>query len=141
MEDLSSLYADVIMDHQRNPRNFGELKDFDKEIHMTNSSCGDEIYVQVKFDGEKISDIKFHGMGCAISMASASVMTELVKNLNTKDAKALSKAFIEMVRDGKKPSMDLKEAHAFEGVVKYPMRVKCATLAWHAIDKALEQSS
>jgi nitrogen fixation NifU-like protein len=141
MDDLSELYAEVIMDHQRNPRNFGKLDDFDEEVEMTNSSCGDQIHLQIKFEGEKISDLRFSGIGCAISMASASVMTEIIKGKDVNDAKNISQVFIDMVREGKVPSLDLKEAKAFQGVVKYPMRVKCATLAWHALQKALENKS
>ncbi|MGC8544501.1 Fe-S cluster assembly sulfur transfer protein SufU [Athalassotoga sp.] len=138
MDDLSDLYAEVIMDHQRHPRNFGKLESFDREVQMTNSSCGDQISLQVKFENEKIKDLKFTGMGCAISMASASVMTEVMKGLSIEEAKRFSDEFLEMVKAGKTPSDDLKDAKVFEGVHKYPMRVKCATLAWHALQKAME---
>ncbi|MGC8611385.1 MAG: Fe-S cluster assembly sulfur transfer protein SufU [Athalassotoga sp.] len=137
MRDFSDLYAEIIMDHQKHPRNFGTLPIFDKEVQMTNSSCGDQISLQVKFEDGKIKDIKFMGIGCAISMASASVMTEIVKGMDVKEAKKISGEFIEMVTNGKEPVDDLKDARAFSGVNKYPMRVKCATLAWHAIQKAL----
>lgn len=138
MDELSDLYAEVIMDHQRHPRNFGKLEKFDKEVQMTNSSCGDRISIQIKFDGEKVEDLKFSGMGCTISMASASVMTEVMKGLSIEDVKRLSQEFIDMIKEGKTPVDDLKEAKVFSGVHKYPMRVKCATLAWHAIQKAVE---
>ncbi len=138
MDDLSDLYAQVIMDHQRHPRNFGKLEEFDKEIQMTNSSCGDQISLQIKFENEKIKDLKFAGMGCAISMASASVMTEIMKGLSTKEAQNLCNEFLEMVKEGKTPIDDLKDAKVFSGVHKYPMRIKCATLAWHALQKAIE---
>ncbi len=135
--DLSELYADVIMDHHKNPRNFGSLAEKDKEVHLTNSSCGDEIYLQIKIEDGKISKIAFRGIGCAISVASASMMTELVSGATLERAKKLSDEFIEMVRDGKTPSKELKDARVFEGVSKYPMRVKCATLAWHALEKTI----
>lgn len=138
MDDLSELYAEIIMDHQRNPRNFGKLEKFDKSIQMTNSSCGDQISIQVKFDDGKIKDLKFSGMGCAVSMASASVMTEVMKGLSIEDARRLSQEFIDMIKEGKAPIDDLKEARAFSGIHKYPMRVKCATLAWHAIQEAID---
>ncbi len=138
MDDLSDLYAEVIMDHQRHPRNFGKLESFDREIQMTNSSCGDQISLQVKFENEKIKDLKFTGMGCAISMASASVMTEVMKGLSIEEAKRFSDEFLEMIKAGKTPLDDLKDAKVFEGVHKYPMRVKCATLAWHALQKVIE---
>lgn len=138
MDDLSDLYAEVIMDHQRHPRNFGKLENFDREVQMTNSSCGDQISLQVKFENEKIKDLKFSGMGCAISMASASVMTEVMKGLSIEEARRFSDEFLEMVKAGKIPSDDLKDAKVFGGVYKYPMRVKCATLAWHALQKAIE---
>lgn len=136
--DLSDLYADVIMDHHRNPRNFGSLAEKDKEVHLTNSSCGDEIYLEVKLEGGRISKIAFRGMGCAISVASASLMTELVSGATLERAKELSEEFFGMVRDGKESSKDLGDARVFEGVSKYPMRVKCATLAWHALEKVIE---
>ncbi|MCL5032850.1 MAG: SUF system NifU family Fe-S cluster assembly protein [Thermotogae bacterium] len=138
MDDLSDLYAEVIMDHQRHPRNFGKLENFDREVQMTNSSCGDQISLQVKFENEKIKDLKFSGMGCAISMASASVMTEVMKGLSIEEARRFSDEFLEMVKAGKIPSDDLKDAKVFGGVYKYPMRVKCATLAWYALQKAIE---
>lgn len=138
MSDLSDLYAEVIMDHQRHPRNFGKLESFDREVKMTNSSCGDQISLQVKLEDGKIKDLKFTGMGCAISMASASVMTEVVKGLSVQDAKKISEEFIKMVTDGKAPEDDLEDAKVFSSVYKYPMRVKCATLAWHALQKVIE---
>jgi len=138
MSDLSDLYAEVIMDHQRHPRNFGKLESFDREVKMTNSSCGDQISLQVKLEDGKIKDLKFTGMGCAISMASASVMTEVIKGLSVQDAKKISEEFIKMITDGKTPEDDLEDAKVFSGVYKYPMRVKCATLAWHALQKVIE---
>lgn len=137
MRDLSDLYAEIVMDHQKHPRNFGTLPSFDKEVQMTNSSCGDQISLQVKFENGKIKDIRFKGMGCAISMASASVMTEVVKGLEVEQVKKLSNEFIDMVTNGKVPTDDLQDAKVFSGINKYPLRVKCATLAWHAIQKAL----
>lgn len=137
MTDPSELYAEVIIDHQKNPRNYGELESKDKEVQLTNSSCGDEIFLQVKFDGDRIQDIAFHGRGCAISTASASIMTELVKGISKERAEELYEKFVEMARTGKEPSLELKDARVFQGVSKYPLRVKCATLAWHALKEAL----
>ncbi len=136
--DLSELYAEVIIDHQRNPRNYGSLENSDKEVQLTNSSCGDEISLQVKFEKGNILDIAFHGHGCALSIASASIMTELVKGISKRDAKELCEKFIEMVQTGKHAFSQLKDARVFEGVSKYPLRAKCVTLAWHALKKALE---
>ncbi len=136
--ELSDIYAEIIMDHQRNPRNYGEIEDKDLEIHLTNSSCGDEIFLEVKFEGNKIRDIAFHGHGCAVSIASASIMTELVKGISKEEARALYEKFIGMVQNGKEANSDLKEAQVFQGISKYPMRVKCATLAWHALKEILE---
>lgn len=135
--DLSDLYAEVIIDHQKNPRNYGEVKDRDKEVQLTNSSCGDEILLQIKFDGDKIQDIAFHGHGCAISTASASIMTELVKGISREKAEELYEKFVEMAQTGKNAPPELKDARVFQGVSKYPLRVKCATLAWHALKEAL----
>ncbi len=136
--DPSELYAEVIIDHQKNPRNYGELENKDKEVKLTNSSCGDEIFLQVKFDGDRIQDIAFYGRGCAISTASASIMTELVKGISKEKAEELYEKFVEMARTGKAPSSELKDARVFQGVSKYPLRVKCATLAWHALEKVIE---
>ncbi len=136
--DLSELYADIIMDHQRNPRNYGEIKGKDKEVHLTNSSCGDEIFLQIKFDSDKIRDISFYGHGCAISTASASIMTELVKGVSKEKARKLYEKFLKMAQTGKDVSQELKDARVFQGVSKYPLRVKCATLAWHALKEALD---
>ncbi len=136
--ELSDIYAEIIMDHQRNPRNYGEIEDKDLEIHLTNSSCGDEIFLEVKFEGNKIRDIAFHGHGCAVSIASASIMTELVKGISKEGARALYEKFIGMVQNGKEANSGLKEAQVFQGISKYPMRVKCATLAWHALKEILE---
>ena len=136
--EISELYADIIMDHQRNPRNYGILEDKDVEVHTTNSSCGDEIFLEIKFNGDKISKIAFHGHGCAISRSSASIMTELVKGLSRQKAVELSKKFVEMVKTGKIQDRELKDALIFQGVSQYPLRVKCATLSWHALEEALK---
>ncbi len=138
--EISDLYADVIMDHQRNPRNYGSLEDRDVEVHTTNSSCGDEIFLEIKFDGNKISRIAFHGRGCAISKSSASIMTELVKGISKEKALELSKKFLEMIKTGKIQDRALKDAVIFQGVSQYPLRVKCATLSWHALEEALKKS-
>ena len=136
--ELSDLYADIIMDHQRNPRNYGTLEDKDVEIHTTNSSCGDEIFLEIKFDGNKISKIAFHGYGCAVSKSSASIMTELVKGVSRQKAMKLSRKFIEMVKNGTIQDHELKDAMIFQGISQYPLRVKCATLCWHALEEALK---
>lgn len=141
MMEISELYADIIMDHQKNPRNYGTLEDKDIEIHSTNFSCGDEIFLEIKFDADKISQIAFHGQGCAISKSSASIMTELVKGLSKRKALELSRKFIEMVKNGKVQGRDLKDAVVFQGVSQYPLRVKCATLPWHVLKEALKKSS
>ncbi len=137
MMDISDLYTEIIMDHQKNPRNYGMIENKDREVHLTNSSCGDEIFLQVKLNREKIQDIAFYGHGCAICTASASIMTDLVKGISREKALEFYEEFIQMVRSGKKPSSFLKDARVFEGVSQYPLRVKCATLAWHALKKAI----
>ena len=135
--EISDLYTQLIIDHQKNPRNYGILEEKDKEVHLTNSSCGDEIFLQVKLVQNKIKDIAFYGHGCAISTASASIMTELVKGESKEKALRLYEEFLEMVRTGKEPSSLLKDARAFQGISLYPLRVKCATLAWHALKEVL----
>ncbi len=141
MMEISELYADIIMDHQRNPRNYGTLEEKDVEVHTTNSSCGDEIFLEIKFDGDKISQIAFHGHGCAISKSSASIMTELVKGISKQKALELSKKFVEMVKIGKTQERELKDAVVFQGVSQYPLRTKCATLSWHALEEALKRTA
>jgi nitrogen fixation protein NifU and related proteins len=141
--ELEELYQEVILDHSRRPRNFGELCDATVRVHGDNPVCGDEIHVGVKFgpDGS-LQDIKFTGHGCAISQASASMMTTKLKGKSRDETMSILRAFHDLVtsetNDAPKTLGDLR---AMKGVRKFPQRVKCSMLAWRAIEQALQQSS
>jgi nitrogen fixation protein NifU and related proteins len=140
-DDLRDLYQQVILDHSRNPRNRGELTPPCLHAHGDNPSCGDEIdvWVKVKDDGS-IEDLKFTGQGCAISQASASMMTQKIKGQTKDKAAAMREDFRRIVMgDGAPADEDaLGELILLEGVQKFPQRVKCAMLAWRALEQALE---
>ena len=135
MSDLGDLYQEVILDHYRRPRNFGALPDADRSAQGDNPLCGDRLSVQLKLRGDVIEDIRFHGAGCAISVASASIMTESVRGRTLAEARALFEKFHSMVT-GRGGSGDLGKLEAFAGVCEFPVRVKCATLAWHTLRAA-----
>ncbi|WP_457636589.1 Fe-S cluster assembly sulfur transfer protein SufU [Oceanithermus sp.] len=137
MSLLEELYREAIMLHAKNPRNFGELPGADVVIEGRNTSCGDEITLFLKTDGEIITEITFTGHGCAISQSSASMMTERVKGRKLSEARDLIAKFKEMVVEGKPPAAELGDLRALEGTAKLPARVKCATLAWNALEEAL----
>jgi nitrogen fixation NifU-like protein len=141
--DLDELYQDVILDHSRRPRNFGELAGADARVHGDNPMCGDEITLQLKFDGDKIGAAAFTGSGCSICMASASMLTQKVKNRTRAESAELSQVFQQLVTGSKESSPDkrLGDLSLLQGVRKFPQRVKCATLAWHALDQALANPS
>ena len=138
---LEELYKEVILDHYRAPRNKGQLDPHDVALERNNPLCGDEIEVFVKFDGEDLGDIAFEGKGCSISLASASMMTEKVKGLSVKDAAKLAEQIKGMMageQDGD-PEL-LGDLVALKGVVKYPVRIKCALLGWNTLLEAIEES-
>ena len=138
--ELGDLYQDLILDHNRRPRNFGRLVPHSHQARGVNPLCGDEIVLELAVSGGVIQDLRFEGKGCAISRASASMMTEAVKGKPAKEAEALALRFRELVTKDD-PGVDVDELGklaAFEGVREYPARVKCATLAWHALEAALE---
>ncbi len=140
MVELRDLYQQVILDHNRNPRNFREITDADRTAAGDNPLCGDKIQVYLKLDGDVIRDISFHGSGCAISQASASLMTTTVKGMAVAEAAALFDKFHAMVtsRLGEAvPLGELGKLAAFAGVREFPARVKCANLAWHTLHAAL----
>ena len=140
MTDLSDLYQQVILDHNRSPRNFKRIDSANRTAEGNNPLCGDRIQVYVQLDGETISDIGFQmpqGSGCAISKASASLMTEAVKGKPAADAEAMFQAFRDMLAGGKNAPGKLA---AFSGVRAFPSRIKCANLAWHALHAALQNS-
>ena len=142
--DLKDLYQELILDHGKNPRNLGKFENFNKDAKGHNPLCGDKVHVYLKLDeNKKISDIKFEGHGCAISMASASIMTELMKNKEEAEVKELIDDFLKMIKDS--PELKSKiisdddkiKLMSLSGVKKYPMRVKCATLPWHTLVSAM----
>ncbi len=135
---MRELYTQVIMDHCQRPRNRGELEDADLEEHLLNPLCGDEVTVYAAFDGDRIADVRFSGRGCAISQASASMMTERLSGKSLKEAEAEIETFKDRMV-GKKEFPEHDDLAALQGVVKYPARVKCAVLAWSAFHKGLSK--
>ena len=139
--DLAELYQEVILDHSRRPRNFGELPNAAVRVHGDNPSCGDEIFLAMNFgDGGSIADVKFMGHGCAISQASASMMTTKLKGKSRDESLRLLHAF-ESIVTGQTDELDrsLGDLRLMQGVRKFPQRVKCAMLAWRAAEQALKQ--
>ncbi len=142
MSDLRELYQQVILDHSRNPRNYKELDDANRKAEGYNPLCGDQftLYLILDDDG-RVSDISFKGSGCAISKASASLMTTEVKGKTREEAEAMFEKFREMVTSAHDVEIDEDEMGkmaVFAGVREFPVRVKCATLAWHTLHSALE---
>ncbi len=141
MSDLTDLYGDVILEHYKRPRNFKLIPDATHKAAGANPLCGDHIQVFLKMDGEKIADIGFLGNGCAISRAAASIMTQEIIGKSKADAEALFRKYHAMVtREAGKPyeGEDLGKLAIFAGVAEFPVRVKCATLSWHAMEAALK---
>jgi nitrogen fixation NifU-like protein len=138
--ELEELYQQVILDHSRRPRNVGEIADGAVQVHGDNPSCGDEINLHVKFGAEGgIDDVKFTGQGCAISQASASMMTLKVKGKSRSEAETMLKAFHDLVTmDTAEAPKLLGDLRLLQGVRKFPQRVKCAMLAWRALEQAME---
>ena len=146
--DLKDLYQEIILDHGKNPRNLGKFENFNKDAKGHNPLCGDKVHVFLKVDeNNKISDIAFEGSGCAISMASASIMTDLMKEKKEIEVNELVNDFLEMIK--KNPELKSKilednektKLMSLSGVKKYPMRVKCATMAWHTLSAAMKNSN
>jgi nitrogen fixation NifU-like protein len=139
-DELEELYQQVILDHSKRPRNYGELPDA-VHVHGDNPSCGDEIQLHVKFGPEQnVDDLKFTGMGCAISQASASLMTLKLKGKTREEAQRLLGNFQQLVTSEKEPDTNgLGDAVLLRGVRKFPQRVKCAMLAWRAFEQALQE--
>ena len=145
--NLKELYQEIILDHGKNPRNLRKTENFNKDAKGHNPLCGDKVHIFLKLnENKKIEDISFEGSGCAISMASASIMTDLVRDKEEKEAKDLIKDFLDMIKEKselvtKSLSEDEKtKLMSLSGVKKYPMRVKCATLAWHTLTSAMKNS-
>ena len=136
-DDLDELYQQVIIDHSRSPRNYGALPNADRHAQGRNPLCGDNVTVFVKMDGDRIEDIRFQGTGCAIAKASASVMTTTLKGKTKAEARKLFDRFHELVKTGQLNGEELGKLGVFAGVHKFPARVKCAILSWHAVMAAL----
>src|SRR5471032_1129697 len=134
--DLTDLYQQVIRDHNRRPRNRGKLPTANRVAHGDNPTCGDQCNVYLRVDGDRIAEISFDGSGCAISQASASLMTTLLKGKTAVEAEKLYAGFHEIVTTGKEPE-EISDLGAFAGVHAFPARIKCATLSWHAALNAL----
>lgn len=143
MSSLSELYQNVILEHNRSPRNYRIMEDADRRAEGSNPLCGDQLTVWLKLDGDVISDVAFQGLGCAISRASASLMTAAVKGKSRQEAEALFKRFHRLVTAGPEPAEPetLGKLAVFSGISGYPIRVKCASLPWHTLRAALENGA
>ncbi len=143
--DLKQLYQDIILEHGKSPRNLGKCEGYSHEAKGYNPLCGDKVHVYLKIDtGKKVENLTFEGDGCAISLASASIMTELVKGKSFDEAKEIMNAFLDMIKNTSKiQSNHLDEDQktklmSLSGVKQFPMRVKCATLSWHTLNSAIK---
>jgi len=144
---LKELYQEIILEHGKNPRNLGKTENYNKEAKGNNPLCGDNVHVYLKLnDQRKVEDISFEGSGCAISMASASIMTDLIKGKSDNEAKEIIEDFLGMIKE--QPELKTKilkeddktKLMCLSGVKQYPMRVKCATLSWHTLVSAMESN-
>lgn len=137
--ELGDLYQEIILDHNRHPRNFRAMADESRSVAADNPLCGDRLKLYLKLEGDRIVDISFEGSGCAISMASVSMLTERLKGATVAQAEGLFETVHALLTNEDPPAepMDLGELEVLAGVHQYPMRVKCATLGWHALKAAL----
>src|SRR5690625_7846187 len=135
--DLDTLYRQVIMDHYKHPRNRGTFEDESLTVEMNNPTCGDRIFLQFKMDGDIVQDVKFTGEGCSISLASASMMTQAIKGKKIDEALEMSQNFSKMMlgQEIDFEEFGLEDIEALQGVANFPARIKCATLAWKAMEK------
>ena len=138
-EELRQLYQEVILDHYKRPRNFGKLDPADRRAQGYNPLCGDQLEVTLRLDGDRVDEVCFEGAGCAISTASASLMTEAVKGKTQAEAEALFQDFQQLVTGAEPPTGEMGKLEVLAGVRDYPVRIKCAILAWHALRSALEE--
>ena len=136
--ELEELYKEIIIDHYNNPRNFGELPDSNATAEGANPLCGDEIHIELLVKNGIVEDVKFHGAGCSISRASASMMTETIKGKKIEDVRKISERFKGMLFEGKEDE-ELGELEAFKGVRVVPIRIKCAVLSWNVLEEALKK--
>ena len=140
--DLKDLYRDVIIDHNRQPRNFGRLDPADAHAEGFNPLCGDRLDLYLALDGERLRDLKFEGKGCAISVASASLMTEALKGKTRAEAQRyFDEVHALLTQHGYVPTLELGKLAALSGVREFPVRVKCASLCWHTLSAALARQS
>ena len=145
--NLKELYQEIILDHGKNPRNLRRTENFNKDAKGYNPLCGDKVHVYLKLnENKKVEDISFEGQGCAISMASASIMTDLVKGKEEHEVKEIVKDFLEMIKEKDQLNNKILEENektklmCLSGVKKYPMRIKCATLSWHTLTSAIDNT-
>jgi nitrogen fixation protein NifU and related proteins len=143
--NLKELYQEIILEHGKNPRNLRKTENFNKDAQGKNPLCGDNVHVYLKLnDQKKVEDISFEGSGCAISMASASIMTDLIKGKSDNEAKEIIEDFLGMIKENPELKTNLLKEDdktklmCLSGVKQYPMRVKCATLSWHTLVSAME---
>jgi len=145
--ELKELYQEIILDHGKNPRNLRRTENFNKDAKGYNPLCGDKVHIYLKLDEQKkVQDISFEGQGCAISMDSASIMTDLVKGKEEHEVKEIVEDFLEMIKEKDQLNNKILEDNektklmSLSGVKKYPMRVKCATLSWHTLTSAIDNT-
>ncbi len=145
--NLKELYQEIILDHGKNPRNLRKTENFNKDAKGHNPLCGDKVHIFLKLnENKKVEDISFQGQGCAISMASASIMTDLLKGKEEKEVKEIVNVFLEMIKEKDEINTNLlkddekTKLMCLSGVKQYPMRVKCATLSWHTLTSAIDKS-
>ena len=145
--NLRELYQEIILDHGKNPRNLRKTENFNKDAKGHNPLCGDKVHIFLKLnENKKVEDISFEGQGCAISMASASIMTDLLKGKTEKEVKEIVTDFLEMIKEKDEIKTNLlkddekTKLMCLSGVKQYPMRVKCATLSWHTLTSAIDKS-
>ena len=145
--NLKELYQELILEHGKNPRNLGKTENFNKDAKGNNPLCGDNVHVYLKLnDQRKVEDISFEGSGCAISMASASIMTDLIKGKSDNEAKEIIEDFLGMIKENPELKTNLLKEDdktklmCLSGVKQYPMRVKCATLSWHTLISAIDNT-
>ena len=145
--NLKELYQEIILEHGKNPRNLRKTENFNKDAKGYNPLCGDKVHIYLKLDeNKKVEDISFEGQGCAISMASASIMTDLVKGKEEFEIKEIVNDFLDMIKEKDQLNSnilnedDKTKLMCLSGVKQYPMRVKCATLSWHTLTSAIDKS-
>lgn len=140
--NLDTLYRQVIMDHYKHPRNRGKLEEGALVVDMNNPTCGDRIQLQIQVEDGKVKDAKFEGEGCSISMSSASMMTQAIKGKSVEDALRMSQLFSDMMlgKEIDPGNLEMGDVEALQGVAKFPARIKCATLAWKAMEQGVEKN-